>query len=169
MTSSTKYKAAKREALEKLERRAMAERKVSVDLSGHHALCEMNYHSFMRMLPGIREDCDNWAFHAGDAKSTFRVQVHVLEIAPYTTTLVILQDHDCLASARFVIRLYHDVEMAEIVAWDQHRNWLPQYAYPNQKMYHRDEKLSLNQFLHDWLSFYRENGRKELKNVMQFT
>ncbi len=147
----------------------MAERKSSVDLSGHHALCEMNFHSFVRMLPGIRKDRENWAFHAGDWGSEFHVQVHVLESAPYTTTLVIQQDHDHLDSARFVVRLYHDVEMAEIVAWDQHRHWLPEYAYPNQKMYHRDEKLSLNQFLHDWLNFYKENGRKELKSVIRFT
>lgn len=162
-TSSTTYR----------EQCAMRERKSSVDLSGHHALCEMNYHSLMRMLPGLRCKQDNqqdsWAFQAGSSSSTFRVQAHVLEAAPYTTTIVIQQDHDQLDSARFVIRMYHDVQMAEIVSWDQHRHWLPQYSYPNQKMYHRDEKLSLNQFLHDWLSFYTENGRKEIKNVMQFT
>ena len=46
--------------------------------------------------------------------------------------------------------------MAEVIAWDNHRHWLPVYTYPNAKMYQADEKLALNRFLGDWLTYFRK-------------
>jgi len=44
------------------------------------------------------------------------------------------------------------------IAFDGHRNWQSQYAYPNPKMYQPDEKQALNRFLADWLVFCRKHG-----------
>lgn len=140
-----------------------------MDLRGHHALCELNFHKFLNLLPGIRQGVDSWDFSAGNGLSLFKVKVNVLEDAPYTTTVVVEQSHQLLASPRIVVRLYHDVSMAEIVSWDHHRYWLPCYAYPNAQMYHPDEKLALNQFLGEWLRFFLREGQRELKTVTQIT
>ncbi len=141
-----------------------------VDLRGHHALCEMNFHQMVRLLPGIKEGVDTWSFAAGSHSSSgFKVHIKVIEEAPYTTTLAVEQQHASLKAPRLVVRLYHDVNMAEIVSWDHHRHWRPEYPYPNPKMYHRDEKLALNQFLGEWLNFCRDQGRQEAKTVMQFS
>ncbi len=146
-----------------------AYKKRPVDIRGHHALCEMNFHSLLRLLPGLRDGEESWAFSAGAPSSQFNIRISVLDAAPYTTTLAVEQHHKHVETPRIVVRLYHDVHMAEIVSWDQHRRWLPEYSYPNPKMYHRDEKLALNQFLGDWLNFCKAQGLKQSENVIQFT
>ncbi len=146
-----------------------AQKKPSVDISGHHALCEVNYHQLMSLLPGMRDGADTWSFSVGAPQSEFDVLVQTLESAPYTTTLSVEQQHAQIDTPKIVVRIYHDVAMAEIVSWNQHRHWLPEYSYPNAQMYHRDEKFALNQFLGDWLNFCKQHGLKESKSVIQFS
>ncbi len=146
-----------------------AYKKRPVDISSHHALCEMNYHSLLRLLPGLHDGENAWSFSVGIPSSQFNIAISVLDSAPYTTTLAVEQHHAIVETPRIVVRLYHDVNMAEIVSWDQHRRWLPEYSYPNPNMYHRDEKLALNQFLGDWLNFCKTHGLKQSKSVIQFT
>jgi len=147
----------------------IVKRRHTVDLCGHHALCEMNFHQLVSLLPGLRDGVDRWAFCAGASDSLFHIAMHVVDMAPYTTTIEVKQDHAAIPTPRIVIRLYHDVNMAEIVSWDNHRHWLPKYSYPNPQMYHPDEKAALNQFLGDWLSFCRQEGLHATKTVMQFS
>lgn len=148
---------------------ALSSRKLSVDLSGHHALCELNYHRISKILQGLKSGQEKWFFSIPlSAKNIVRpnieVELSVLESAPYTTTIAILQNHPDLASLvfmnqpRMVVRLYHDAAMAEIISWDKHRHWLPKYDYPNRNMYHPDEKLALNKFFGDWLVFCLKHG-----------
>jgi len=144
-------------------------KKAPVDLSGHHALCEMNFHQMIRLLPGIRQGREAWSFAAGCHDKGFKVRINVIEDAPFTTTLAVEQSHSSVETPRIVVRLYHDVNMAEIVSWDHHRHWLPEYPYPNPKMYHPDEKLVLNQFLGEWLNFCSDQGLQEIKTVIQFS
>ena len=141
----------------------------TVDLSGHHAQCEMNFHQFLCLLPGLRDGTNNWSFVAGQAPTGFTINIAVVESAPYTTTLSVEQEHNVVETPRIVVRLYHDVGMAEIVSWDHHRHWKPHYNYPNTHMYHPDEKLALNQFLGDWLRFCRKQGLQPTRSVIQFT
>lgn len=133
----------------------------AVDLPGHLSLCEMNYYRLFRLLPGLRKGRESWAFHAGSATEVERdlhIQVSVTDEAPYTTTLDISQSRADKPEPKIVVRLYHDAEMAEIVSWDNHRNWFHYYSYPNPKMYQPDEKLALNRFLGEWLTYCRELG-----------
>ncbi|VUD62108.1 hypothetical protein TDB9533_02972 [Thalassocella blandensis] len=152
-----------------MARNADLKRKRAVDLSGHHALCEMNFHMLIRLLPGIKQGVDNWSFNAGRGRHLLKVDVSVLEACPYTTTIDVRQDHASMETPRIVVRLYHDVNMAEIIAWDHHRHWAAQYEYPNKKMYHPDEKLALNQFLSDWLQHCKNEGFGVEKTVIQFS
>ncbi|WP_245929233.1 DUF1249 domain-containing protein [Agarilytica rhodophyticola] len=142
---------------------------LSVDIGGHHALCEMNFHQLISLLPGIRKGVEHWSFAAGRDDLAFDVKMSVVETARYTSTIKIEQNHQNLETPCIVVRLYHDVNMAEIISWDNHRYWLPEYSYPNKKMYHPDEKLALNKFLNEWLSFCRKLGLQKSKTVMQFS
>ena len=136
---------------------------------GHHALCEMNFHQLVSMLPGLTNGVKQWHFATGNNEHAFTVTVSVVDKAPYTTTIEVEQVHSTVDTPKIVVRLYHDVSMAEIVSWDQHRYWLPQYPYPNPKMYQPDEKLALNRFLGEWLKFCRERGIHTGKSVTQFS
>lgn len=131
-----------------------------VDLSGHHALCEVNFHRFLKLMPGFNAGRRDWAFRTAQPLD-LQIDMHVAEVAPYTTTVDVVQTQgkvSFMAPARMRVRLYHDVAMAEVVGWNRHRHWLPKYDYPNKYMYHPDEKLSLNRFLGDWLYFCRKQG-----------
>lgn len=152
-----------------MEVKRAGKQKKSLDLSGHHALCEMNFHQLLMLLPGIKQGVEAWSFAAGNQRSPFNVDVKVIGDARYTTTIEVEQRHVAVDTPRIVVRLYHDVNMAEIVSWDHHRYWQPQYPYPNPQMYHPDEKLALNQFLGDWLNFCRNQGRQKGKTVIQFS
>lgn len=140
-----------------------------VDLVAHHSVCETNFHRLSALLPGLRAGISCWSFTAGLATSTFDIHVKVLDEAPYTTTLSVEQTHNHIETPKIVVRLYHDASMAEIVSWDNHRHWKPQYRYPNDQMYHPDEKMALNQFLSDWLTFCRNLGLQPANSVIQFT
>ena len=48
--------------------------------------------------------------------------------------------------------------MAEVVAWQNYRPVRSRYEYPNQDMFHQDEKAQINQFLSDWLAHCQANG-----------
>ena len=105
-------------------------------------------------MPGIRKSEGPWLFNLGQNEIEIRIQL--LEAAPYTTTVEIVQftlnpEYNNFSSPRIRMRLYHDVEMAEVIGWDHHRHWLPIYTYPNRRMYLPDEKLAINRFLGDWL------------------
>lgn len=111
-------------------------------------------------MPGFDEGRRSWLLTAGQP-ADLQVDIQVTEVAPYTTTIEVLQLQgkvSFVAPARMRVRLYHDVAMAEVVGWNRHRHWLPKYDYPNKHMYHPDEKLSLNRFLGDWLSYCRKRG-----------
>ncbi len=131
-----------------------------VNLRLHHSQCEINYHLCMALAPGCRNGETLWQFSL-DAGQHTRVRLTVHESAPYTTTLELVQE---LAQRSYIeapvlrVRLYHDVEMAEVIGWNRHRHWLPVYSYPNRQMYQRDEKLALNRFLGEFLVHCRKLG-----------
>ena len=136
------------------------------DLKAHHGQCELNFHLVMGLVPDCRLGKREWVFEL-PSPSSLSVKIVLLDLARYTTTFQITQIMAASSAADLssyitlpvlTIRLYHDIEMAEIVAWDNHRHWFPLYAYPNRKMYHRDEKMVLNRFLGEWLVHCRKLG-----------
>lgn len=151
-----------------------------VDIKDHHALCEMNFYRLEKLMPGYKNGLSQWSYKFGaklgenENTSSNEVGIKITDRAPYTTTIEIIQQTNkrnfsdkILQQPNLVVRLYNDVKMAEIICWDKHRNWLPQYSYPNKSMYHPDEKLELNRFLGDWLSFCRKQGFISFNNCEQ--
>ena len=131
-----------------------------VNLKKHHSQCEMNFHLCMSLVPDCRQGRKAWCFDLPSTASR-QVSITLLDFAPYTTTLQITETsiaNGYINAPTMIVRLYHDVEMAEVVAWNNHRHWHPVYSYPNRKMYHRDEKLALNRFLGEWLVHCRKLG-----------
>lgn len=165
----------------KLKTKANISRSLPVDIRGHHALCEMNFFRMEKLMPGYRNGLSAWDYSLGISSGAepgnVTIQLKVIDRAPYTTTVEISQclikadggtyNDELMPGAQLVVRLYNDVKMAEIVSWDKHRNWLPQYTYPNKHMYHPDEKLELNRFLGDWLAFCRKQGCISFNNCDQ--
>lgn len=138
----------------------VAQRCKPVDLRLHHSQCEMNYHLCMALTPGCRSGVMQWHFTL-DSHHNTQVHMRVVESAPYTTTMELLQENaqrPYIQSPRIGVRLYHDAEMAEVTGWNGHRHWLPVYQYPNRHMYQRDEKLALNRFLGELLVHCRKLG-----------
>ena len=154
----------------------MLNRKYSIDLAGQMAECEANYARIMQLLPDM-EHVDRRHFGvelAGSAPLQF--QIVVTERCKYTTMIDIsqlpanaghgqpwLQSED--ATPFFSLRVYHDARMAEVIAYNRHQRLHPSYDYPNDNMYHRDEKAQLNTFLGEWLSHCLKYGHA-LNNPM---
>ncbi|MES3008797.1 MAG: DUF1249 domain-containing protein [Pseudomonadota bacterium] len=91
-----------------------------------------------------------------------RVRISVVEVFRYTSTLEIVQltrVSPWVSPPGIMIRLYHDAVTAEAVAYQGHKAFLAKYATPNSRMYHRDEKRQINEFLGEWLGLCLEAGR----------
>ncbi|GAB1255803.1 DUF1249 domain-containing protein [Aurantivibrio plasticivorans] len=145
--------------------RRVKKSRYKVDLADHHATCEFNYASLKRLLAAL-DAKDSCQFEVG--QSTL-LSVDITDRAPYTTTVTL--GHQLLheassdvakltnASVEMTVRMYHDAEMAEVVAWNRHYQWQARYETPNEKMYHPDEKQQQNKFLRDWLTLCQSQGR----------
>ena len=152
-------------ALEKLPpSKSIKKRRYKIDLASQQAECEANYYRLIKLLPNLKI-CDEWNFEVGIGPVSGDVQIKVLDRAPYTSTLQIRQLEASNQWANvpvLTICLYHDVNMAEVIAWENHRRLRPRYEYPNPDMYHSDEKAQLNKFLREWLTLCQCHGRSAI-------
>jgi len=139
-----------------------------VDLPLQMAECETNYLRLQKLLKQhqtnhIDGQDDTYRFLISQGNQQWLNQVRLLERSPYTTTLQITQTSVAVASnwlqmPRLTVRMYHDAKLAEVLAWEGHKRLRPRYQYPNQAMYHADEKLQINQFLGELLALALREG-----------
>lgn len=61
-------------------------------------------------------------------------------------------------SASMIVRLYHDVKLAEVIMFSGKRLRLASYEYPNETMFMPDEKQQQNKFLAEWLGLCLQMG-----------
>jgi uncharacterized protein len=82
------------------------------------------------------------------------VYVQVIDRCPYTTTISLCQSLGMQRSLDLwvKVRIYHDAQVAEVIAYQGHQHFRPLYPYPNRYMYQPHEKRRINQFLGEWLS-----------------
>jgi len=145
------------------------------DLSGFIVRCEANYLLLLKLMPDIQVD-DEVDFGLAPLQHTFGyINISVTERCKYTTTVSLTQtnnprsksvadDQDLgseawLQESTMSIRLYHDARMAEVLSFQKQGRIRPSYEYPNQKMFQRDEKAQLNQFLGEWLNYCLRVGQ----------
>ena len=137
-------------------------RDYSVDLSRHMAECDGNYHRLLRLFPDLREsESREFSLHlAGfDADVVFSVS----EKGPYTTVLDLNVATDktwagMATMPEMSIRVYHDAQSAEVIAYQNQNRFHGKYDYPNNRMRQRDEKAQVNRFLGEFLNLCLEHG-----------
>lgn len=117
-------------------------------------LHESNYLKLQIVIPGIRNIREKLSFHSEDRSE---LSIDVVEKSKYTTTFLLhLRQHEkqhWLPALEMKIRIYHDANVAEVLAFQDHHRLNARYEYPNARMYHRNEKWQLNHFLGDWLDY----------------
>ena len=128
----------------------------TVNLVDLHSVCESNYARVLRLFPDYEQRNDR-EIVAGQS----RVSLNVTERCRYTTNIRLrhvspLSSH--WGGVDLDIRLYHDVQMAEVVGFQSHSRLAGRYQYPNTKMYQRDEKQQQNQYVADLLAFCMREG-----------
>lgn len=148
-------------------RSAVKERhQYAVDLRAQQAECDANYVRLLKLLPKLSEqNCWEYTVDGNTNALSERVRLSVIEHAPYTSTVEIEQLSCALNWSEqpdrrvLRVRMYHDAQMAEVVAWNTYWNTRARYSYPNQHMHQIDEKAQLNRFLGEWLSHCLSCGR----------
>lgn len=157
-----------------------------VDLSALMAVCETNYWRLRKLLlPLFPELENNTKFHfsipaSGETalvKNAERyICLHIIERCPYTTTLEFSEIKDdgtsanlshkstlekqCGLSPQLTVRIYHDAKTAEVISFQQQKNFFGRYEYPNAQMRQQDEKFQLNNLLAEWLHHCLHYGYK---------
>ncbi len=118
---------------------------------------EKNYRFLRRLLPfahGAPTGLLAEARLGGD-----RVRVRLVENSPYTQVVELRHDFagdsGFLPAVEFLVRLYHDARVAEVIRYQNQRRFRGRYDYPNARMFHPDEKRQTNLLLHDWLDRLR--------------
>lgn len=146
-------------------------RRYRFDIKRMSADCEANYARICRLMPALAgtarlagQNTDTkWAVGARRALHAnigggVSVDFEVVEQSRYTTLLrfgIVFEKwtESAVAGAglNMLVRLYHDVKLAEVVSVSGRRSALASYSYPNEAMFQPDEKAQQNRFLSEWL------------------
>lgn len=142
-------------------------RTYSIDLSAQMAACDGNYIRLLKLLPRLLqgEGREIAISAAGEERQKERT-VFVLEVVEtfrYTSTVRISQKRPRPASEVYLppemlVRLYHDANTAEVIAYQQQCWFRAVYPLPDGRMYHPGEKDQLNRFLTEWLNLCLQRG-----------
>lgn len=128
--------------------------------------CEVNYHRLTRLLPRLEQE-QEWRFGVEAATDQLRqVSISVVERSKYTTTVEVAQESllaNWVPKPCLTVRLYHDAQMAEVLAFRANHQWSGTYDYPNAQMYQPDEKAQQNSFLGEWLEFCLRTGQTRVQ------
>lgn len=121
------------------------------------ALCERNYAQLNRYLAA-----DARVGQSSDIQVSEQhcYRLSVTDVARFTTTVSIelLSGREALFKPGFVVRLYHDASVAEVLSCQHVQRFKARYDYPNTDMLLPDEKRQINQLLRDWLKLCAAQG-----------
>ena len=131
-----------------------------VDLVSLQAVCETNFARLRQLMPDMANQDERRILLDVPDVGQQSLVMRVLERCPYTTSLQLRHErqHDWLAPPSMEVRLYHDGNMAEVVAAYNRRRFRGVYPYPNEQMLQPDEKYQLNRFLGEWLGYCQRHG-----------
>ena len=136
---------------------------VSYQVENLLSLYERNYDKLLDWLPGLNYQHGNFVFLAAGLSP---ICIEILDQNPYTTTIEIRQDFQyagpwaCILEMK--VRIYHDAQVAEVIASQGVHKFRPFYPYPNPRMLQPYEKRRVNQFLGEWLSYCLMLRRRSL-------
>lgn len=145
-------------------RQSYQQKTYRIDLVQQHRLCELNYVRLLRVFPEVSSQ-DNYQllvdYGSHQQNQEVLVSFEVRQRSPYTTLVYISFGAgwgDWLDLPGFEVRLYHDVNMAEVVFSKHSQRLQPKYQYPNPKMHQPDEKHQWNQLLAESLDYCLKGG-----------
>ncbi len=131
-----------------------------VDLATQLAECDANYARLLKLLPKLGSESE-WTIGVGSERPHRQVKIQVVEATKYTHTLEICELSEVssdLAAPTMTVRVYHDVCMAEVIAFNRHWRARQRYEYPNGRMLQVDEKRQQNLYLGEWLTNCLQHG-----------
>ena len=120
-------------------------------------LSETNFAQLRRLLPRSDEAGASVNYQVNGVSYS----ITIIESTRYTTLVEIRQTAPAVSYwslPSMSVRLYHDAMVAEVCSTQQIYRFKARYDYPNKKLYQRDEKHQINQFLADWLRFCLSHG-----------
>lgn len=144
-------------------------KKYRFDIKTMSADCEANYARLSRLMSCAG---GNVLFDGSEANGILlnvdlagleptQVELQVSDRSRYTTTVDVRVYVSCFGDSgctNMSVRLYHDVNMAEVIACNKKRSKLASYQYPNDSMFQPDEKAQQNRFLAEWLGLCLSHG-----------
>lgn len=140
----------------------MVKPKYHPDLTGLHRCCSLNYTMLLKLVPQLT--VNSFFFYHLDSAC---FQLEVIEETRYTCVVSIetiasnidIDESATQLTPQIKVRLYHDAEMAEVLASRQIRFFKSSYDYPNRLMQQPDEKHQINKYLSQWLKHCCVDGR----------
>ncbi|SFC00258.1 hypothetical protein SAMN05660443_1091 [Marinospirillum celere] len=120
-----------------------------------------NYLLLQRLWPGQTQEQVVLGLRSA-GRDLGSMSLRQLEKSRWTELLELRLDignsHPHLYPAVMQIRSYHDVRLTEVIAFQQRQAREGRYAYPNDAMFHPDEKVQVNDFLRELLRFALDKG-----------
>jgi uncharacterized protein len=147
---------------------AVQPRRHPIDLSARMAVCDGNYIRLLKLLPDLTPSArrDFTLPELGNVGRTVphRVVLEVVETFKYTSTISIGLDAPVLTSAYYrppamLVRLYHDANTAEVISYQDEKNFRVLYQEDELPRYYPDEKEQVNLFLAEWLALCLDAGQ----------
>jgi uncharacterized protein YqiB (DUF1249 family) len=117
------------------------------------AMAAANYHRLQRLLGDIGS-LEQSAYQLGGESSTkTELRITVIQRFTYTTTLELRQPEVLggIQKLALAVRLYHDMQLAEVVQSTGFGQYQGRYTLPEPHGYSVDEKAQLNRLLAEWL------------------
>tara|TARA_A100001015_G_scaffold302378_1_gene390506 strand:+ start:289 stop:738 length:450 start_codon:yes stop_codon:yes gene_type:complete len=127
-------------------------RKKKHDLAMLHEECELNFRRLHRLLPNIRKIGEEIGFSPFDGHPG-SFELRVIEVTRYTSlvrALSLQRTPQWVADIDILIRVYKDVQMAEVVEWCRDRS-IPWALCELSGLQAPDEKWQWNLFLSELL------------------
>ena len=132
------------------------------DLIADMAECDANYIRLRQLFPDMGEESDLKFGIRTTTREGATVVIRITERCPFTTMLTVnvtSQNEELFVKwPNLDVRIYHDVRSAEVIRFDQHRNFRFRYPTPNDNMFQPDEKSQINKFFGELLTHCIEHG-----------
>ena len=136
----------------------MSIRKYKFDLNAHISRCEANYYRLKRLLSeqsslNLRSRSIVLDGHQ------FELHFSVRSEGTFTTDVELTQRNpDGVPQLHMIVRVYQDLQTAEVISYQGHSRFRVVYPYPNPDMHLPNEKELVNKFLTELLSQSLRDG-----------
>ena len=128
------------------------------DLKEFMALCASNYAKLSRLVSLVDLEVGE-GFYL-DIENQPKLLIQLEQKSRHTVTYRLQQDSEKISlKRRYLVRMYHDAMVAEVLSGLNQGMLPPVYPYPNSQMKQPDEKIQLNRFLSEWLNFCLQFGQ----------